>query len=187
MYRDIYYDCIRCGEFVISDVTIDDLGLPFKDKKKAALAAHMLRKLQNGESPPELRRNFFEALEGRKLPSPAMQMDNLLLWIGHKTEGQPGSLCTLRNNDPAHQATIGVVDKDDMSWLIRGLEDRGMIKVDRGLDNRPRANLTPQGWELWEALRRGHRVSNFAFFARRFENADLAVLIHPAEESGWRE
>jgi hypothetical protein len=52
---------------------------------------------------------------------------------------------------------------------------------------RHKGNLTIDGWQRFEELRRAHIASNFAFFARQFANSDLDEVfdrcLRPAVEA----
>src|SRR6516162_8329537 len=80
-------DCARCGDFQISHLIADELGLPFSDPKQRALASYTIRKMQASSRRPKLSREFFESLRGRTLPTPAEASDNL--HIGRPASQRP--------------------------------------------------------------------------------------------------
>jgi hypothetical protein len=73
-------DCSRCGDFEVDHGVADEVGLPFADPKKQALASYTIRKMQaSGRAP--LTREFFRELERRALPTPAEASDNLIIGL----------------------------------------------------------------------------------------------------------
>lgn len=168
-------NCSRCGDYRISHIVADNVGLPFQEQKKISIVSHLIRGLQKGSKRPELTGKFFKSLEQRNLPSPTEVIDNLLLWFGDNTREQPGTLFRIEYEDVGLQATIGVVSPAEIDWILDNLIAQGIVNVPRGARGLSEAhgNLTVAGWTAWEHLMRGRKASNFSFFARRFENEEL--------------
>ena len=164
-------DCARCGDFQISHVIADELGLPFSDPKQRALASYAIRKMQASSPRPKLSREFFASLQGRTLPTPAEASDNLLSWIAEKADGRPGARVTVAPRDLGLQASIGVVEPDDVAWIAGSLQSQGLFKGT--FTSTIVGNLTAKGWQRLEDLKRARVSSNFAFFARKFDNPEL--------------
>jgi hypothetical protein len=100
-------DCSRCGDFHVSHVTADALGLPFEEPKKQALASYTIRKIYASTAQRvHLTKDFFESLEKRALPTPAEAADNLILWIAEKADGSPGRRVMI---DYADTALLGIL------------------------------------------------------------------------------
>lgn len=169
--------CTRCGDFEILDVIAGTIGLPFTEPKKQALASYVIRKLQKSSAPrPVLNIDFFRALEGRSLPTPAEASDNLLLWLADKVDGIPGTRWELTYSLELY-ASIGVVGQNDVAWIMKSLISENLIEPVRlaGQFNWT-GHVTAKGWNRVEELRRAHVASKFAFFARQFDNPDLDRL-----------
>jgi len=166
-------DCARCGDFRISHVTADDFGLPFSDPKRRALASYTIRKMQISDRRPELTRAFFESLETRSLPTPSEASDNLIVLIGEKSGGRPGMANEVFYADPVLLGTVGVVEPEDLEWIVESLHSRKLIDGLRVRGKEAKVRLTVSGWEKFEELKRAHVASRFAFFARKFENPEL--------------
>jgi hypothetical protein len=164
-------DCARCGDFQISHIIADELGLPFSDPKQRALASYMVRKMQASNPRPKLSGEFFASLRGRTLPTPAEASDNLLIWMAEKADGRPGAQITVAPRDPGLLASIGAVEPEDIAWIAGSLHSQGLFKGT--FASVILGNLTAEGWRRFEDLKRAQVSSNFAFFARKFDNAEL--------------
>jgi nucleoside 2-deoxyribosyltransferase len=168
-------DCVRCGDYRISHVTADEIGLPFREERMRALAGHFIRKMQAGTARPVLDKGFFEALKTRRLPTPSEASDNLLIWVAQQNEERPGRTVNVDYSSPVTSAVIGTIRPEDASWVVNHLSERKFINGKPGLDT-ALVNLSGRGWERYEEVKRAHIASRFAFFARRFTNPDLDVV-----------
>jgi hypothetical protein len=171
-------DCSRCGDYHVTHVVADDVGLPFRDQKMQALASHTIRKMQAEGGPrPLLTMDFFKALENRRLPTPVEASDNLIRWLGNKADGRPGNSLDLNYTDLQMLSTIGVVDASDVGWIVGSLIQQQMFECPaRTLTAARGGHLTARGWKRFEDLKLAHISSRFAFFARQFNNPDLDRL-----------
>jgi hypothetical protein len=170
-------NCSRCGDFRVSHVVADDLGLPLKDPKKQALASYTIRRMQSlSATRPQLTREFFRALETRSLPTPAEASDNLIRWLAEKADGSPGAPIQIIYADHALIGAIGVIGGFDSRWVVESLVSQGLVKQSSEAADRCTANLTAHGWKRFEELRQAHVSSRFAFFARKFDNPDLDTV-----------
>lgn len=178
-----HVNCSRCGDFFVSHVVAQDFGLPLTDPKMAALASHLIGKLQVGPTRPELTRDFFESLRTRALPSPAEVLDNLLIWLAAAADSRVGRLLTVDHGDPILLSTLGLITTNDIIWSLNSIHDQQLFDCKIGASN-TEGLLTPRGWQRIEELRRARVASRFAFFARKFTNPDLdrvfAECLRPA-------
>jgi hypothetical protein len=166
-------NCSRCGDFEVSHVTVDDLGLPFTIPKKQALASYTIRKMQTpGARRPLLTTAFFHELETRALPTPAEASDNLIRWIAEKIDGSPGTQIAIVWDNPGLWSAIGAISERDVVWIVDSLKGRGLLSGS-ATNAQHYGNLTARGWERFEELKLAQIVSRFAFFAGKFENLDL--------------
>jgi hypothetical protein len=184
-------DCSRCGDFQVDHVIARDVPLPLADEKQSALASHLIRKLQR-QGRAVLTREFFSSLKTQSLPTPAELCDNLLLWIARQMDGWIGARigsdsrnANRRISDPDIQSEIGAIDGHASRWAARAIRDAKLIDFEF-IDDTDKfgTRLTPAGWNRVEELQRAHVASRFAFFARKFANADLdrvfAECLQPA-------
>ena len=163
-------DCSRCGDFSIPREIEDDY-CPVTDLKQRAVASYLIRKSQ-GPNRFLLTRTFFESLPERALPSPAEMSDNLLRWAAESTDGRPGKRVNIAYDDPKIAGTIGAFDHNDVQWAVNALRSAALLDGSAGLSLHT-GNVTAHGWRRIEEMKHAHTASNFAFFARQFNNPDL--------------
>jgi hypothetical protein len=164
-------DCERCGDFHITHVTADDLGLPYREPKQQALASYTIRKMfASSGKRVVLTREFFEALKTRSLPTPMEVADNLIVWMAEQAGESPGRDIKIVASDASLMGTIGLLIASDIHWLVTNLVDQ---KLCTKFNVHNQARLTISGWQRFEELKRAHVSSNFAFFARKFDNSEL--------------
>lgn len=169
-------DCSLCGDFRISTVTVDEVGLPLTAPKKLALARHLLYKMRTQQPRPTLNSDFFKTLDERHLPTPAEACDNLIQWFAKKSDYMPGPRVFCDYGGRSTWAEIGLIDERDLEWVVRSLKDRSLLQGAFILSGF-QGNLTAGGWERFEELRRAHVSSNYAFFARKFQNEALDEIV----------
>ena len=162
--------CQSCGDFRITWEAASDFLQPFQEDLQKAIARHFIRKLQ-GTKKPTIELEFLRALSERRLPSPPELCDNLLMYLAEQLNQQPGKQVTFRFDDPMVMAIIGAVSFSDLAWAVDTLRSQGLSYVS-GSDVMG-GNLTAQGWERVDLLRRARIASRYAFFARKFDNPDL--------------
>ena len=175
MFDGDYYDCVRCGDFGITTYAKDLSEVTLKGAKQKALASYLIRKMQARQR-PILRQEFFRELGTRKLPTPAEATDNLLVWLAEQSDGRPGAAISINLIDEALPGTIGMVDDGGTHWAVNNLIDLGFI-VGQPQGKSHFATLTGKGWLRVEELNKAHIASRYAFFARRFLNADLDNVV----------
>lgn len=170
-----YINCIRCGDF---RVIYDGVKCPVEDEKLRALASYNLRKMQDGAR-PIFDKIFLQSLSSMQLPSPAEATDNLLLWFAEQADGRAGNRINYNVTDEALPGIIGVVNSGDVKWAVLNLIDLSLIRssiLENPVSASDVVELTGKGWSRVEELKKARIASNYAFFARRFENPDLDAL-----------
>lgn len=171
-------NCSLCGDFRVTSGAQLVSDLPLTKPTKIALARYLLRKLQKQERRPVLDEAFFEGLEDRQLPSPAEACDNLLKWFAEKGDRRPGQLINGPWSDEAKIASeVGVVDRQDLVWLLQTLERQSTLHLLPLTTSGFSGNLSAEGWQRYEEIQRAHTSSNYAFFARQFQNEELNMLV----------
>jgi hypothetical protein len=171
-------NCSLCGGFRVSSGAKLVFDLPLTEPKEVALARHLLGRLQKQERRPVLDEAFFQSVKDRQLPSPAEACDNLLKWIAEKGDRRPGQ----RINGPWSDETkilseVGVVDRQDLAWLLETLQQQRLLQLLVFNSEGFSGNLTADGWQRYEEIQRAHTSSNYAFFARQFQNDELDEVV----------
>ncbi|MCC8982640.1 nucleoside 2-deoxyribosyltransferase [Bradyrhizobium acaciae] len=172
-YDGLVVFCSRCGDFNAVEAT--ELSLPLPGEKMRALASYLIRKLQ-GKKRPTLTPDFLNSLAEHSLPTPAELCDNLLLWLADQADGRAGKVIGPGKSlgDLDIVSAVGAIDAGDVTWAMQSLTDRNLV-LNTNLARLPafRTTITSAGWDRVEELKRAHVASRYAFFARRFANADL--------------
>jgi hypothetical protein len=133
-------DCERCGDFHISHVIADDVGLPYREPKQQALASYIIRKMfASSGKRVDLTRDFFEALKTRSLPTPMEVADNLIVWMAEQAGESPGREIKIVPSNASLMGTIGLLMPSDIHWLVINLVDQKLCTFNR--DN-SQASLT---------------------------------------------
>jgi len=185
------YECPSCGSFSIDGSGVAT-GLASEGISVAgdSRISHPVRRLQGGR-----RRAFVPATRVREiqtnttLPSVGEQAENLLLLIGDGSRGEAGRSVSV--GDPAATAIIGAAGSDGLFFVIAGLEERGFVKSTASFKEGRSLQLTFDGWDRYEALRRGRSESRRAFMAMPYGDPELdrvvATCFQPAvAEAGFR-
>ena len=124
--------------------------------------------------------------------NPAIQAMNLIRYIGDKVVSQSGRPITLLNCATI-QEDISAPSDEFVEQLIEDLKRRGTIKGDLnpetgGSSSFFRVSLTLDGWEQYEAEKRGEFRGNYGFIAMPFEDSELDPfvknVVKPAVKEG---
>lgn len=171
-------DCSLCGDFRLSDDAENEAKLFIEGSEKLALLRYLLRKLQKQQQRPALDATFFEVAGKLHLPTPAEACDNMVKWLAEKAHFRPGTMVFGSVADEAKIfSEVGVVDGQDLTWLLETLERRRLLHAQNRTSAGFYANLSSEGWQRYEELQRAHISSNYAFFARKFENDTLDEVV----------
>jgi hypothetical protein len=186
---DLIVDCARCGDFQISRITSDQLGLPYITPKERALASHVIRKMQAPRYRPILTIDFFDLLRYRTLPTPVELSDNFIIWLAEQQDGRPGNRVNRAYSDPPLLAVIGAVEPEDVEWIVGNLRNQGWL-CSATSNLQFDGYLSETGWRRFEELKQARISSSFAFFARRFSNTELDQVfercLYPAvQQTGY--
>jgi predicted transcriptional regulator/nucleoside 2-deoxyribosyltransferase len=91
-----------------------------------------------------------------------------------KADNRPGTTLSVQFADLFLLGSTGVIEATDLLWLVETLADQKLIEISNRISTGLRQfQLTYLGWQRIEELKKAHVASNFAFFARRFENSEL--------------
>jgi hypothetical protein len=180
--REYSTECVRCGIFKYS-LEVHQLVDKFEQSKKMALSHWIRTQNEKGHIPdfnkPIYTVEFFESL---KLPNPAKQADNLILYLGNHTESLSANLFFETESKKLKLcAIIGSSTFFDLHYLIKYLINETQFINHYGIsfdsindfDYKYRIGLTFQGWWEYEELQKEKSYSKQVFMAMKFGNKDL--------------
>jgi hypothetical protein len=158
-------NCPGCGKFAVSGTAVTVLPeLIGDDIRKAALISHMLRRMQATDRWPLLSTNVAEKiLQTETLPTPEVQADNLVRWLGDNSPG-PGE--PVRVDPGTHSAIMGAMTPAGFTFILRGMHYEGLIEFASPVGDA--VFLTFRGWRRYEELRVGAPSGRVAFMAMKF-------------------
>jgi hypothetical protein len=146
-----------------------------------SILSHRLRRMQRRElPPPEVDASFLPGVSDR-LPSPTEQADNLILWVGDN-QSSPEQLVTI-SNDAELASWIGTsisrnLHDEGLFWLLQQSPVKRLIENYANISDPSRLQLTFEGWERFEALKRNVVESRKAFMAMKFGDDELNRVVH---------
>jgi len=163
--------CPNCGCFELTFESVTNLRSLLTDSQRSlAILSHSVRKMNTRTKCPKLTWDLIESiLATTELPSPIEQVENLLLWLGDNTNF--GGLFSLVPQ--THQAVVGGTGPENLFAAARALLDRGLARgslVNGGGFN---GELTLDGWQAYEELKRGRSSSRKAFMAMEYGDSVL--------------
>jgi len=148
-----------------------------KETHRRTRLSHLLRRQQRS---PELFaglpvHNLEEFRLDDPLPSPAQQLDDLVLWIG---ERQPSPAESIPFDPREIEAWIGAriipnASSAGLSWLLRQQEAQIWIDQSEFTLSTQRLKLSMAGWMRYEELKRHKVDSRKAFMAMKFDKPDV--------------
>ena len=173
-------NCPRCGEFEISHMLKESAAMTLNDDpEKQMLLSHYVRKLQRSNVLPEVTSSFIKnVLEHYKLPMPAEQADNLVLWLGRTLVAAEA----FQDIDGrAMQAIIGGATKDAVHYIASHLAEEGLISYGPGpgggIDAEWRIGLKFLGWKEFQRLESESIESRIVFMAMKFNMPELDLIV----------
>ena len=113
--------------------------------------------------------------------SPARQVMNLIRFIGDEVSKSGEPIRQLSGS--SIQSTISAPSEKFATSLFEDLSQRGVIQIayKRELIGHPKSfvdvNLTLDGWEQYEAEKRGRFEGNYGFLAMQFDEAELDAFV----------
>lgn len=164
--------CLICGTF---DFIMEPALLAFQkelpaDAEERAYLSHRVRQMTLAQEHPLVPQDLIgRAREKPELPSPAAQLDNLVLHLG-RTLRFPGRFATLSPDQ--WSPIIGARDIGGATSVANWAAQADLVEVEA---NRSLA-LTFDGWQRYDDLTRSRSASRRAFMAMPFNNelVDLA-------------
>jgi nucleoside 2-deoxyribosyltransferase len=125
----------------------------------------------------------------RRLPDPAEQADNLVLWVGRK-QRYPRPGLTVDLVPQSLRAEIGAVDGLNVIFIAEALREKGLGVFD-GTTAIGYIGLTFDGWQRYHQLTRESTSGPQAFMAMQYNDPILDEKIFPkfkseTEAAGFR-
>ena len=149
------FTCARCGAYTVSGTLERLLELRYQDNSGTiepfnAVLSHRIRRSQQQDLRwfSVLREEYDELARFHELPKPAVQRDNLVLWLGERSVA-PGKWLDLTL--PRLIAEIGALDEPNVTFVLSGLESENLIEI-KYSSGQGQARLTQSGWLLYEGL-----------------------------------
>ncbi len=112
--------------------------------------------------------------------NPKIQAMNLVRYIGDQVSGSGEPIRELPNNI---DSIMGSPSEQFASQLVKELGERGLISIGHTatfINGRTEfliVNLTLEGWEQYEAERRGQSDGNYGFLAMQFGDLELNTFV----------
>ena len=203
------YECTSCGYFAVHSEAYSWLtdglgesgehyGCPKLTRVQRALVSHRLRNSKQDGEPRVITNELLEHVSSEGgLPSPGVQAENLIRFIGDEVRREGEAVATL----PDHlHATIGAPSREAANGLLIELRDSHLLKANyrgsAGTRVDPKflvaypteLNLTLNGWQRYEDERHGRFDGNYGFIAMQFGEEILDCFVRdtvkPAVEEG---
>jgi hypothetical protein len=182
-------DCEACGLYEITGTALadqfPDRGSTWTAAQRAALSHQVRIAARNDGNPPLLKSDWLAVFRrDARLPTPAEQVKNLIRAVGDylssNGEGYP--------IDPSIDASlVGSFNSKMFVELVNELTTKGILtrlgegqiqtRKSAGRAVRQLTGLSLDGWERYEAERRGEFGGNYGFLALKFGMTDLDEFI----------
>jgi hypothetical protein len=154
--------------------------------QRAALS-HLLQSAAGTDSTPKITSDWIERWRAdARLPSPALQAANLIRLIGDEFS-RTGDSYVL--DEVVDTARVGTLSPQTLGRLCEELTAKGILQAigrttvpnrGGGVTGRPVYGLTLEGWERYEAERRGQVAGRYGFIAMPFGVVELDKFVTTA-------
>lgn len=167
--------CPGCETFRITTRALASLPDPNDDDVKfsQAMRHYIWRKREGAEVPTINSDNVRTIKEDPWLPGIEEQMQNLILFLGNKSDGASADI------DLGGQASamIGVLASDDLWKLKQWAEEIGYVEDAGSSADGLVARLTLEGWQWYEEIKKGALHTNDVFMAMGYGNQELDNVV----------
>ena len=192
------FDCDGCGAFEISRTALVTWFEPDRHRLTAlqrAALSHALRTASRGTSPLMITTDWMERfLPSARLPTPATQVANLIARIGDAmAETGEGYFI----DDVVDTPLVGAFNRTMFDALLKQVLERGLvIAVGKSSVPNPRDvgvlqgtlfGLSLEGWERYEAEKRGKFAGRYGFIAMKFGDAVLDPFVEAVVKPAIRD
>ena len=193
--EELLFECDICGPYTMDPLLYwqahagdNHAGLWELTPIQRKILSHRIRKKSGyrpmvGNDPFQVTPEVLESIrsDGR-LPSPAEQAANLIRLIGDEIS-QSGEIIDPLHIDAVLQTFIGSSSKALAKQLIEELGRKNIVMVSTHTSNSDGTavfyaiNLTLDGWERYEAEKRGKFKGNYGFIAMQFGDVELDSFV----------
>lgn len=171
------YSCQHCGDFALTGSLIAELGhLLNTDSDAAPKLSHALRQAQRSGGPTLFKTRDVQTILKVPLPRPREQADLLIRWLAENLPG-PGEKAIIQFS--THGAVTGSKSSEGFMLIVRHLLEKQLI-IGSVAESIPLAEVTLSldGWDHYEALRRGAPEYRMAFMAMEFGHRELDDVVN---------
>ena len=187
--RDTYgFECDGCGRFEISRTAFVSWFEPDRRRLTAmqrSALSHALRSAGRPAALSILTTVWMEAFaRDAHLPTPATQAANLVARIGDRVAEDGGGYFI---DDVTDAPLVGAFDRAMFNGLLQELLERGIVKAlgpgtvpnprDAGVISGSLYSLALEGWERYEAEKRGRFSGRYGFIAMKFGDPVLDPFV----------
>jgi hypothetical protein len=187
------FECDVCGNYEISRSAfagpLDPERAELTPIQRAALS-HRLRTAARGSGPLMITTDWLKHFKSdSSLPSPAVQAINIIRFIGDEVTRSGERVSTFPVDFPA---IVGAPNREFAAQLAKELRERGVLN---GIDASSNdgtdfidIGLTLDGWEQYEAEKRGRIAGKYGFIAMKYGDPVLEPfvmdVVKPAVKDG---
>ena len=159
-------DCPKCSHFKLSGTAEALLPNKITDPDVIPLLSHYIRKraMASDEVPLITEGWIVNTIQTKSLPNPLEQANNLIFWLGTELGNRLERSITPIDFEKI-ASIIGGYNHLSVVYLLQNMADKGWVPRK---DNAITMTLTFEGWERYEALRKGLSDSTKAFMAMPF-------------------
>lgn len=181
------FQCNVCGQYK-ADGLVEHNKLPYLELIQRAILSHSLRTRSSVEEPLMITPEWVnDLLSNGSLPSPAVQAANIVRFIGDEVSrsGKP-----LGQLPVGFHAIIGSFNRPMALRLIEELQERKILTMDNvvGIPGTfLNITLTLDGWERYEAEKRGRFEGNYGFLAMQFGDSELDPFVKDVVKPAMKE
>jgi len=155
------YDCPNCGCYLLSGTADSELSSAC-DKTRTILSHTIWTGQREGVPYFEVFSTHVDAAKESTIPSPAEQLDSLVLYAGDILRDTPGERL---NKNPGHlRAKLCAILPTDVNFVSKAAMEEGFVQE----NSPPIIRLTMKGWNRYESLKKGQSNSKTAFMAMPF-------------------
>lgn len=171
------YECPLCGKYLMSTNTEKMIRRYTYNEEQIAILSHSIRKMQGQYPLPGIYPDLIKAFLKNPLPDINEQANNLIIWIAENSS--PGEKPFVQPS--THQSIIGAKNPEGFAFILKHLFNRGLLDGNlaeaMGAPGRAYANLTFNGWEYYNQLKRGAIDSRKAFMAMEYGDSQLDKIV----------
>jgi len=168
------FDCPNCGRFILSGTAKTMVKSRVAESPIfSAILSHAVRRMQRIDEWPLIASDVISRLEkDGRLPDPVEQGENLVLWLG-QTQEHPGDKVEIEWCN--YRARIGAFNENGVAFILKSLVEQRLIEADIFYGG-AQANLSFDGWKLFNKLLRRSHTGPRAFMAMPFGITELDQL-----------